>query len=55
MICSLLAGCMKNAEAVNFAGDIDLGEDGVITKDVFRSCVTAARSLQYAEKRRDKL
>lgn len=50
MICSLLAGCMKNAEAVNFAGDIDLGEDGVITKDVFRSCVTAARSLQYAEK-----
>ena len=35
MICSLLAGCMKNAEAVNFAGDIDLGEDGVITKDVF--------------------
>lgn len=26
MICSLLAGCMKNAEAVNFAGDIDLGE-----------------------------
>lgn len=35
MICSLLAGCMKNAEAVNFAGDIDLGEDGVITKEVF--------------------
>ena len=35
MICSLLAGCMKNAEAINFAGDIDLGEDGVITKEVF--------------------
>ena len=35
MICSLLAGCMKNAEAVNFAGDIDLGEDGVITKEIF--------------------
>ena len=35
MICSLLAGCMKNAEAVNFAGDIDLGKDGVITKEVF--------------------
>lgn len=35
MICSLLAGCMKNAEAVNFAGDIDLGEDGIIKKELF--------------------
>ena len=35
MICSLLAGCMKNAQAVNFAGDIDLGEDGIIKKEVF--------------------
>lgn len=34
LICSLLTGCMKNSEAVNFAGDIELGEDGIITKAV---------------------
>ncbi len=34
LICSLLAGCMKNSEAVNFAGDIELGEDGIVTKAV---------------------
>ena len=34
LICSLLAGCMKNSEAVNFAGEIELGEDGIVTKTV---------------------
>lgn len=38
-MCSLLAGCMKNAEAVNFAGDIDLGEDGIIKKEVFEQLI----------------
>ena len=41
IICSLLAGCMKNAEAVNFAGDIELGEDGIIKKEVFEQLVSA--------------
>ena len=39
LMCSLLAGCMKNAEAVNFAGDIDLGEDGIIKKEVFEQLI----------------
>lgn len=43
MICSLLAGCMKNAEAVNFAGDIDLGEDGIIKKSFSSSFQSRAR------------
>ncbi len=40
MICSLLSGCMKNADAVNFAGDIDLGEDGIIKKEVFEQLIS---------------
>ncbi len=39
ILCSLLAGCMKNAQAVNFAGDIDLGEDGIIKKEVFERLI----------------
>lgn len=39
IICSLLSGCMKNAEAVNFAGNIDLGEDGIIKKEVFEQLI----------------
>ncbi len=39
MICSLLAGCMKNAEAVNFAGDIELGDDGIVKKEVFERLI----------------
>ncbi len=38
-MCSLLAGCMKNAQTVNFAGDIDLGEDGIIKKEVFEQLI----------------
>lgn len=31
ILCSLLAGCMKNEEAVNLAEDIHLGSDGIVT------------------------
>ncbi len=41
IICSLLAGCMRNAEAVSFAGDIELGEDGIVKKEVLEQLISA--------------
>ncbi len=40
LICSLLAGCMKNEQAVNFAGERELGEDGIVKKELFEQLVS---------------
>ena len=57
LICSLLAGCMKNAQAVNFAGDIELGEDGIVKKELFEQLISeneiasiCGKSGQYSYK-----
>lgn len=39
-VCSLLTGCMKNAEGTAFAGEIKLGEDGIVKKEVFESLIS---------------
>ena len=50
LICSLLAGCMKNSEAVNFAGDIELGEDGIVTKTVLEGLRDAGDIASFCGK-----